>query len=172
MTQALTEQVMACPVFWTTSVLFVIVGMLVAWDTLVEIARKATPPAIATVLDNILIEMGSLGFIGLILSAVLNNPVSPLQTYVTHISRQYLGDEELLLESFHFLHELFFQAAIVYFFGSAFMTQRVIDSIEYASDLAEEKVVEHKKAMTGDATLNEEDLAIHDFEDMLRLYED
>ena len=36
---------LASPVFWTTSVLLIIVGMLVAWDELVERARQATPLA-------------------------------------------------------------------------------------------------------------------------------
>ena len=166
------DPLMTNPTFWTSSVLLIIVGMLVAWDTIVERAREATPPAIASVIDNILIEMGSLGFIGLVLSAILNNPVSPLQTVVQHLSQDYLGDEELLLESFHFLHELFFQAAIVYFFGSAWMTQRVIDSIEFASDLAEEHIMDHKKRMTGDDSIDEESLAMEDYQTMLREYQD
>ncbi|CAJ1966157.1 unnamed protein product [Cylindrotheca closterium] len=166
------QPLLANPAFWTTSVLLIIVGMLVTWDTMVERAREAMPPAIATVIDNILMEMGSLGFIGLILSAALNNPVSPLQTGVAHLSEVYLGDGELLLESFHFLHELFFQVAIVYFFGSAFMTQRVINSIEFASDLAEKHAVAHKQCLTGDDTLDEECLAMEDYQDMLRQYQE
>eukprot|EP00977_Amphora_coffeiformis_P017504 scaffold5771_cov171-Amphora_coffeaeformis.AAC.21 len=183
---ASSNPILASPVFWTTSVLLIIVGMLVAWDTLIERARQTTPPAIATVIDNILMEMGSLGFIGLVLSAALNNPVSPLQAVVAHFSETYLHDEELLLESFHFLHELFFQAAIAYFFGSAFMTQRVIDSIEFASDLAERNVMQHKRFMlfndtnisTGAAgfkvqfEVDEEELATEDYEDMLRHYQE
>lgn len=52
------------------------------------------------------------------------------------------------------------------------MTQRVIDSIEFASDLAERNVIRHKKQITGDETLAEQDLAMEDYEDMLCQHEE
>jgi hypothetical protein len=50
------------PVFWSSSVMVTIVGLLLLWETFVEFAREKTPKAIIPVIDSMLVEMGFLSF--------------------------------------------------------------------------------------------------------------
>jgi hypothetical protein len=113
--------------------MLVIIGLLYSWEKGVEYAREKTPPAVVPVIESILGEMGGLGFIGLFVSAVLNK--AALGEYVGHISEEFLGNEEILLETFEFIHEVFFQSAIAFFLASAFIIFRVLWSFQTVIEL-------------------------------------
>jgi hypothetical protein len=91
------------PVFWSSAVMVTIVGLLAGWDALVEYAKEATPKSVEPVIEKILGEMGSLGFIGIVISFLLNK--FALGEQVARLSTEYLSDEHVLLETFEFLHE-------------------------------------------------------------------
>jgi hypothetical protein len=121
------------PVFWSFNVMLVIIGLLYSWEKGVEYVREKTPPAIVPVIESILGEMGGLGFIGLFASAVLNK--AAFGEYVGHVSEEFLGNEEILLETFEFIHEVFFQSAIAFFLVSAFIIFRVLWSFQTVIEL-------------------------------------
>ncbi|CAJ1963464.1 unnamed protein product [Cylindrotheca closterium] len=81
--------------------------------------------------------MGGLGFIGLLLSALLNQ--AAFSEIVGNTSERFLGESSILLESFEFLHEVFFQAAIAFFAASAFIIVRVLLSFKAILELTSEQ---------------------------------
>lgn len=91
------------PVFWSSAVMVTIVALLAAWESLVEYAREATPKEIEPVIEKMLGEMGSLGFVGIVISLLLNRLAFGEE--VARLSEEYLGGREVLLETFEFLHE-------------------------------------------------------------------
>jgi len=128
------------PEFWSVSIMLTIVGLLVAWEESIEILRESTPPTIQPVIDRVLGEIGGLGFIGLFLSTVVLNQDLGLSQIIGHFSETYLGDEEILLESFEFLHEVFFQTAIIFFVTTAFVITRIVSQINSVTKMAEDRV--------------------------------
>lgn len=132
------------PVTWSVAIMLTIVGLLVLWETAIEVAREEVPPAIESVIDKVLGEMGGLGFIGLALAALLHQPF--LQESLEHVSEHFLGDGELLLETFEFLHQVFFQTAMLFFAGAAVLVLRVISTLKTVAQLAEDAVNETQSA--------------------------
>jgi hypothetical protein len=115
------------PIFWSASVMVTIVGLLLVWDNCVEYAREKTPKAIIPVIESMLIEMGSLGFIGIVISVLLNRIA--LGNAVAAISEEFLGEREIILETFEFLHQAFFQVAILFFVATGVMVVRVLQNL-------------------------------------------
>jgi hypothetical protein len=134
------HQLIENPVTWSVLVMLTIVSLLMAWEAAVETARERTPPVVQQVVDRILGEMGGLGFIGLFLSIALNKQIG-LGHAVGQLSEHFLGDEELLIERFEFIHQLFFQTAMIYFATAAYMIIRVLNTIQKVSCITEETLV-------------------------------
>jgi len=122
-------------VFWSVDVMLVIVGLLYTWEKGVEYLKEESPPFIQPVVDRVLGEMGGLGFIGLFVSTVLGQ--AALGGYVGKISETFLGESDILIDSFEFIHEAFFQAAMAYFFVAALIIYSVLYSIQVVADLAD-----------------------------------
>jgi hypothetical protein len=135
--QSIINTIVHNPTFWSFNVMLVIVGLLYSWEQFVEYAKEETPAPIIPVIEKMLGEMGGLGFIGLVLSALLNQ--AALGEVVGDISEKFLGEKDILLESFEFLHETFFQAAIAFFATSAFIIVRVLWSFQAIFDLTAEE---------------------------------
>jgi hypothetical protein len=76
-----------------------IVFLLWLWETLVEKLREETPVSIRQIINAVLGEMGGLGFIGLVLGVTLHNPIFPVSDTLRVWSEEYLGNEEVLVES-------------------------------------------------------------------------
>ena len=114
-----------------------IVGLLVAWEESIELLRENTPPTIQPVINKVLGEIGGLGFIGLVLSTVVLNQQLGLGNVVSTLSETYLGDEEILLESFEFLHEVFFQTAIVFFVATGVVITAIVSQINSITAMVE-----------------------------------
>jgi hypothetical protein len=115
------------PIFWSTSIMLSIVALLYTWEEAVIEARERLPPALMPVVDKMLAEMGGLGFIGLFLGVVVTD--GPLGAMVGDISEHFLGDEEILLESFEFLHTAFFEVATLFFVIAGLTVATVINKI-------------------------------------------
>lgn len=130
------DQILHNPTFWSVNVMLVIVLLLYTWESFVEYAKEECPPAIVPVIEKILGEMGGLGFIGLLLSALLNQ--AAFGEIVGSVSERFLGEPEVLVESFEFLHELFFQAAMAFFGTAAFIIVSVLQSFQAILDLTSE----------------------------------
>lgn len=142
------------PVTWSVLIMLTIVGLLLTWETLIGEAREKTPPAVRVVIDRILSEMGGLGFIGILLSTLLNKQVG-LGDAMAGLSEHFLGDEEILIESFEFLHEVFFQAAIVYFATVSFMIVRMLETITQITTITEETIRRASLAEAPDRAVQE-----------------
>jgi hypothetical protein len=123
------------PVFWSSTVMITIVTLLYVWDECVEWAREEAPPLLVPVIEKVLGEIGSIGFIGLFLSTILGKLA--LGNVVGEISEEFLGEEELLLETFEFLHEAFFQVAILFFVAASVILVRILQEIQQVTTLAE-----------------------------------
>jgi len=77
--------------------------------------------------------------IGLVLSVLLNQ--AAFGEVGCYISETFLGEEDILLESFEFLHETVFQAAAMAFFATSALIihcPRVLWSFNATLDLSEE----------------------------------
>lgn len=115
------------PVFWSATIMLSIVSLLYAWEETVAESRQKLPETLTPVVDSMLAEMGGLGFIGLFLSTVVTG--GPLGHVVGELSENFLGDEEILLESFEFLHSAFFEVGIAFFFISGLTVAKVLKRI-------------------------------------------
>jgi hypothetical protein len=138
------------PVIWSVAMMLTIVGLLLAWDTAVEAAREEAPSAIRCVIEKMLAEMGGLGFIGLALSKVLHQP--QIAQGIQQLSEEYLHDEEILVESFEFLHQAFFQTGMAFFAVAAIIIVQVIGTIEKVSKMAETTVNQTTRAAGSPST--------------------
>jgi len=114
--------------FWSASVMLSIVALLYAWEEAVKEARERLPKEVLPVVDSMLSEMGGLGFIGLFLGVVVTD--GPLGHIVGELSEQFLGDEEILLETFEFLHTAFFEVGIAFFVIMGLTVLEVINRID------------------------------------------
>ena len=99
------------PAFWSLSIMTTIVALLYTWEKSVEYLREEMPSTLRPVIESVLGEVAGLGFVGLLLDAV----GYPLHGALSSLSEEYLGDEEILLESFEFLHLAFFQVGVGFF---------------------------------------------------------
>ena len=126
--------VLHAPEFWSSIIMLSIIGLLYTWEEAIHLTRKKVPQPLQPIVDSMLIEMGSLGFIGLFLSiAVINGP---LEHAMSEISETFLGDEEILIESFEFLHTAFFETAIAFFAIAGITVWKTIKKIESLEDVS------------------------------------
>jgi hypothetical protein len=79
-----------------------IVSLLVTWENAIEHICHNTPKPILTVMDSMLAKVGRLELVGLFLSTVVTGGL--LGQVVGRLREEFLGEEELLLETFEFLH--------------------------------------------------------------------
>ena len=86
------------------------------------------------VIDSMLAEVGGLGFIGLFLSTIVTG--GPLGTVVGSLSEEFLGEEELLLETFEFLHTFFFQVGILFFVIAGVVVGAVLRRVQSLSEIS------------------------------------
>ena len=105
-----------------------IVALLYSWERTVTSARQSLPDTLQPVVDSMLVELGGLGFIGLFLSvAVVDGPLGSL---VGSLSQQFLGNSAILLESFEFLHQSFFEVALCFFFIASITVTSVVRQVK------------------------------------------
>jgi len=82
-----------------------------------------------------LAEVGGLGFIGLFLSTIVTG--GPLGQIISSLSSNYLNDDELLLETFEFLHTFFFQVGILFFAIAGIVVGAVLKDVQSLSTISE-----------------------------------
>ena len=82
-----------------------------------------------------LAEVGGLGFVGLFLSTVVTG--GPLGQVVGRLSEEFLGEEELLLETFEFLHTFFFEVGILFFAIAGVVVGAVLRRVQKLSEISE-----------------------------------
>ena len=97
--------------------------------------RHNTPKPIMPVIDSMLAEVGGLGFIGLFLQTIVTG--GPLGHIVGGLSEEFLGDEELLLETFEFLHTFFFEVGILFFAIAGVVVGAVLLEVQKLSEISE-----------------------------------
>ena len=95
--------------------------------------RHNTPKPIMQVIDSMLAEVGGLGFIGLFLSTIVTG--GPLGQIISSLSSNYLNDDELLLETFEFLHTFFFQVGILFFAIAGIVVGAVLKDVQSLSTI-------------------------------------
>ena len=110
------EPVLPIPI-GSSLIMLTIVGLLYTWETTVEFIREKSPSEILPVFESILAEMGGLGFIGLILQTVGGSN----REFLHETSVTLFGEEDILLESFEFLHSAFFQVGVAFFLAVGVM---------------------------------------------------
>ena len=123
------------PTTWSILAMTSIVSLLVAWENAIENIRHNTPKPIVPVIDSMLAEVGGLGFIGLFLSTVVTG--GPLGQIVGRLSEEFLGEEELLLETFEFLHTFFFEVGILFFAIAGVVVGAVLQRVQKLSEVSE-----------------------------------
>ena len=112
-----------------------IVALLTFWEEAIENIRHNTPKPIMPVIDSMLAEVGGLGFIGLFLSTVVTG--GPLGQVVEGISEEFLGEGELLLETFEFLHTFFFEVGILFFAIAGIVVGAVLQEVQKLQEISE-----------------------------------
>ena len=138
--------------FWSVVVMLSLIGLLFTWETFVETTREKLPKTLMPVVDSMLAEMGGLGFIGLFLSvAVTGN--GPLGILIGQVSEEWLGNEEVLLETFEFLHTAFFEVGIAFFAISGLMVASVLGQIQSLAEVSKLATLDING--DGDVDLNE-----------------
>ena len=119
-----TSDIPILPVVGSSCIMLTIVGLLYIWEESVEYIRETIPKALKPVIESILGEIGGLGFIGLIVQTV--GGAVPLD----ELSIQLFGEEEILLETFEFLHTAFFQVGIGFFVAAGTMVYVGIQKLQ------------------------------------------
>lgn len=122
------------PVFWTSTIMVCITFLLYAWEKTISSARANLPECLQPIVNSMLEEMGSLGFIGLFLSLVVVQ--GPFGGVVGATSEVFLGNEEILLEAFEFLHTSFFEVGVSFFVITGLTVlgcARQVESLEIVS---------------------------------------
>lgn len=120
-----------------------IVALLWLWETLVDETRTNLPSTLVPVFEKMWAEVAGLGFIGLVLEVL----VHPFQQLVGELSQTYLGDEEILIESFEFLHSVFFQVGIAFFAAAGAMVWICLNEIRELRRLTEVGIDENGSCM-------------------------
>lgn len=124
---------------WSSCIMLTIVSLLYTWEKSVELVRETVPKVLLPVVESILAEMGGLGFIGLLLEGLAGYKES-----LGELSMKLFGEEEVLIESFEFLHTVFFQVAIAFFIaGGGLVVSGVIKSTQIG-ELEKERTDETK----------------------------
>lgn len=130
----LISTILTSPIFWCCAILVSIISLLFVWEEVVCAARKKLPSTLMPVLDSMLAEMGALGFIGIFLTVFVIG--GPLGMLVGELSDIFLGEEEILLESFESLHEALFEIAIAYYLAAGAVVYRVLGQIALLQDFS------------------------------------
>lgn len=82
-------------------------------------------------------EIGGLGFIGLFLSVfATSDPDRGLGRIISTLSEEFLGEREILLETFESLHEYFFEVGIAFFTIMGTVVYAVITRINLLSEFS------------------------------------
>ena len=102
-----------------------------------RVARHRVPTTLMPVLDSMLAEMGGLGFIGLFLEVVVTGG-GPVGDIVAGLSEEFLGDEEILLETFEFLHSSFFEVGVGFFLVASLTVTKVLQKLESLNDVSQD----------------------------------
>ena len=97
--------------------------------------RHNTPAPIVPVIDSMLAEVGGLGFIGLFLSTVVTG--GPMGSVVGALSEEFPGDDDLLPETFEFLHTFFFEVGILFFLVAGVVVGAVLREVQKLSEISE-----------------------------------
>lgn len=114
-----------------------IISLLVLWEESIHKLRTTLPPTLTPIIDSILGEIGGLGFIGLTLEVfATSNPERGLGRILSEISETYLGQEEILIESFEALHTAFFEVGIGFFIVIGTVVYAVLVRINQLSDIS------------------------------------
>lgn len=129
------EHVFRYSLVWSMVVMLTIVGLLLAWEEAVHMIRHSLPQALTPVVDSILAEMGGLGFIGLFLHTAVMGGI--LEPYIEQISEEFLGESDTLVETFEFLHEVFFQVGVGFFFVSGVAVGEVLLEIKRLGEISQ-----------------------------------
>lgn len=128
------QSILLTSTFWSVAIMLSLVFLLYAWEESVATAREKIGPTFTPVVDSMLAEMGGLGFIGLFLSVVVTG--GPLGGIVGALSERFLGDEEILLETFEFLHTAFFEVGIGFFVIAGLTVAKVLSKIASLADFS------------------------------------
>jgi hypothetical protein len=137
-TPSFVDSLLHIPATWSVGVMLTIVGLLYIWEVGVEWAREKTPKTLRPVIESMLGEISGLGFIGLILGAFLH----PFGRVIGQLSEEYLGEEEVLLETFEFLHSAFFEVGIAFFLIVGVMVKQVVDELYQLQNLSDIAITE------------------------------
>lgn len=136
----LLNQILINPSFWSICVMLTIVSLLYTWEETIHTLRHILPKPLLPVLESLLGEIAGLGFIGLVLEIfITSNPDRGIGSIISNLSYLFLGEDELLIEAFEFLHDSFFQVGVGFFFimGSiVYMVLKRISELSKISDLA------------------------------------
>ena len=127
----LLDSILSFPAFWSLSIMVTLVALLYVWEFFVETIREQMPHTFLPVFEKMWAEVAGLGFIGLVLQVL----VHPFEPALAHLSEEYLGEEEILLESFEFLHTAFFQVGIAFFAAAGYQVAVSLRNIDSLKDL-------------------------------------
>ena len=111
-TMSFLDPILQNPVFWSMSIMMSIVALLYSWEKTITSARSSLPETLQPVVNSMLVEMGGLGFVGLLLGIVVVD--GPLGVIIGQFSERFLGDFKLLWQSYQFLDSAFFEVAIAF----------------------------------------------------------
>jgi len=115
-----------------------IVGLLYVWEESIHYLRKNIPKALEPVIDSMLAEVGGIGFIGLFLEIFITNDESHgLGGLLCNLSERFLGEEMILVEAFEFLHSVFFEVGVAFFFVSGIVVNAVLRRINELSKISQ-----------------------------------
>ena len=127
------DTVLSFPAVWSLSIMLTLVSLLYAWESFVETVRETLPQTFQPVFEKMWAEVAGLGFIGLFLQVL----VHPFEPVLGELSEKYLGEEEILLESFEFLHTAFFQVGIAFFFAAGYQVAVSLKNMDRLNGLEE-----------------------------------
>ncbi|KAL7564138.1 hypothetical protein ACA910_021113 [Epithemia clementina (nom. ined.)] len=127
------DAVLSFPAFWSLSIMVTLVALLYTWESFVETVRETIPHTFLPVFEKMWAEVAGLGFIGLFLQVL----VHPFEHWLGHLSEKYLGEEEILLESFEFVHTAFFQVGIAFFTAAGYQVAVSLHNMERLNNLEE-----------------------------------
>lgn len=122
------------PVLGSLVIMLTIISLLFFWEKSVKWIRETVPPALLPVVESILAEIGGLGFIGLILQTV--GGAMPLEG----ISIELFGEGDILIETFEFLHTVFFQVGVGFFAAAGAMVAVGIQKLGEIENIEELQV--------------------------------
>jgi len=133
------ETILHTPITWSSLVFLSIIGLLWIYEESVHVVKTSLPSKLLPVVNGILSEVAGLGFIGLALKTIL--PESGEGSWLFELSEKFLGEGEELLETFEFLHNTFFEVAVLFFVVNGIILSYVVAEVKnfkLEADLADE----------------------------------